>query len=280
MHNSLMNMKLLSLLPVLTSIAVAQTRTTDVIYLKSGGAAFTMDVVQPSKPNKAGVIVMMSGGWVSDHSMIKSPGAQIEQAFTSAGFTVFEVVHRAQPRYKVPEIVDQVRKAANFVHQNAAKYGVDPTRIGVTGISSGGHLSLMIGGSPDAPVQAVAAIAPPTDFMDWGKPDLLFTSIPALEPFLPAVGMDAKTPRTDALAIAHKMSPVDIVTPKFPPTLIVQGDADTLVPLQQAEAMDKALAAQRVIHKLEVVPGGGHDLKTFIPGVMKAVIWFKAQLLR
>lgn len=248
--------------------------------MKSGGTAFTMDVYKPAKPNKAAVIFMVSGGWISDHSMIKTFGADVEKVFADAGFTVIEVVHGAQPRYKVAEIVDQVRTATKFVHTHAAEYGIDPNRVGVTGISSGGHLSLMIGGSADSRVNAVAAIAPPTDLANWGKPGFLFTDEPQLGMFIPALGADLKAPKSDIEALAKKISPIGLVNAKFPPTLIVHGDGDLLVPLQQAQVMDQALAKAGVEHKLEVIPGGAHDDKTFGPGLLKALQWFKDKLLK
>jgi acetyl esterase/lipase len=258
----------------------AQTRTQDVIYMKAGGTAFTMDVLKPAKPNKAAVVFMVSGGWISDHSMIKSFGADIEKAFAAGGFTVFSVVHGAQPRFNVAEIVEQVRTAVRFVHAHAADYGIDTNRVGVTGISSGGHLSLMIAGSPDSPVNAVAAIAPPTDLANWGKPAFLLIDDPQMAMFIPALGFDPKGPRNDMEALARKLSPITYVNPKYPPTLIVHGDSDKVVPLQQAQAMDQALTRAGVEHKLEVVPGGGHDDKTFGPGLMKALQWFKDKLLK
>jgi acetyl esterase/lipase len=271
---------LIVLLSFLASLASAQTRTPDVIYMKAGGTAFTMDVFRPAKPNKAAVIFMISGGWVSDHSMLTSMGRGVEQVFGDAGFTVFEVVHGAQPRYKVPDIVEQVRAAARFVHAHAADYGVDPNRVGVSGISSGAHLSLMIAGSPDSGVSAVAAIAPGTDLVNWGKPSSLFSDDPAIVPFLPALGIEPKAPKDDIKALLQKLSPIMLVNAKYPPTLIVHGDADQLVPLQQSQSMDQALAKAGVEHKLEVIPGGGHDVKTFGPGLMKALQWFKEKLLK
>ena len=270
----------LFLLPLLASLSSAQTRTADVIYLKSGGAAFTMDVFKPEKPNKAAVVFMMSGGWVSDHSMLATMGRAIEQVFGDAGFTVFEVVHGAQPRYKVPEIVEQVRSAVRFVNAHAAEYGIDADRVGVSGISSGAHLSLMIAGSPDSGVNAVAAIAPGTDLANWGKPGFLFTDDPAITPFMPALGIDPKASKDDIKALLQRLSPITLVNPKYPQTLIIHGDADKLVPLQQSQAMDQALAKAGVEHKLEVIPGGGHDDKTFGPGLMKALQWFKDKLLK
>lgn len=267
------------LLSVIASVALAQTRTEDVVYMKSGGAAFTMDVVKPAKPNKAAVVFMVSGGWISDHSMLKTYAADIEKALTDEGFTVFEVVHGAQPLYKVQEIVSQVRTAVRFVHSHASDYGVDTNRVGVTGISSGGHLSLMIAGSADSPVTAVAAIAPPTDLANWGKESVLVTDNPQLAMFAPALGTDNTTHEKSTETVAA-LSPINLVTDKFPPTLIVHGDDDKIVPLQQAQAMDKALDKAGVEHQLVIVPGGGHDEKTFVPGVAKAVEWFKAKLLK
>ena len=248
--------------------------------MKVGGTAFTMDVVKPAKPNKAAVVFMVSGGWMSDHSMFKTFMPDIEKAFVEAGFTVFEVVHGAQPRFKVADIVEEVRTAARFAHAHAAEYGVDANRIGVSGISSGGHLSLMIAGMSDCPMKAVAAIAPPTDLANWGKQGFVLTDNPQMAKFVPALGFDPTAPRSTIETVAKQLSPITDITSKFPPTLIVHGDADVIVPLQQALAMDQALTKAGSDHKLEVIPGGGHDEKTFFPGVMKAIQWFKDKLLK
>jgi acetyl esterase/lipase len=247
--------------------------------MKQGGAAFTMDVLKPSKPNQAAVIFVVSGGWYSDHTMIKTMGAEVEKAFADNGFTVFTVVHGAQPRFKVAEIVEQVRTAVRFVHAHAADYGIDTNRVGISGISSGAHLALMIAGSPDSPVNAVAAIAPPTDLANWGKPGFVLTDDPQMAVFIPALGIDPKGPRSDIEALDKKLSPITYVNSKYPATLIVHGDADKVVPLQQARSMDQALTQAGVDHELAVIPGGGHDDKTFRPGVTKALRWFQDKLL-
>lgn len=267
------------LLSLVGTVTQAQTRTQDVIYLKSGGTAFTMDVLRPAKPNKAAVVFIVSGGWMSDHAMIKGYGGA-EKSFADGGFTVFTVVHGAQPRFKVAEIVEQVRTAVRFVHAHAADYGIDTNRVGVTGISSGGHLALMIAGSTDSPVNAVAAIAPPTDLANWGKPSVILTDEPQFAMFIPALGFDPKGPKSDTEALAKKLSPVNTAAANFPPALIVHGDGDKVVPLQQAKVMDQALTKAGAPHKLEVISGGGHDQTTFGPGVMKALQWFKETLLK
>lgn len=270
----------LALLPFLSCPAPAQTRARDVIYMKSGGVAFTMDVLQPAKPNKAAIVFVVSGGWFSDYSMLERYEPDIEKVFVNAGFTVFEVVHGAQPRFKVAEIVDQVQTAVRFVHAHATDYGIDTNRVGVTGISTGGHLALMIAGSADSPVNAAAAIAPPTDLANWGKPAFMLIDDPQMAMFVPVLGVDTKAPKNETEALVRKLSPITSVGAKYPPTLIVHGDADKIVPLQQSQAMDQALAKAGIEHKLEVVAGAGHDEKTFGPGLAKALQWFKDKLLK
>src|SRR4029079_8509753 len=135
---------------------------------------------------------------------------------TDNGFTVFTVVHGAQPRFQVAEIVDQVRAAVRFVHAHARDYEIHTTRVGVSGMSAGAHLSLMIAGSPDSPVNAVAAIAPPTDLANWGKPGFLLTDDPQMAVFVPALGIDPKGPRSDIEALDKKLSPISLVNPKYP----------------------------------------------------------------
>jgi len=267
------------LLSILTTLASAQTQTRDVIYMKAGGSALTMDVLTPARPNKAAVVFVVSGGWISDHSMLKNFEPDIDKVFVDGGFTVFEVVHGAQPRFRVAEIVEQVRTAVRFVRAHAADFGIDSNRVGVSGISSGGHLALMIAASPESRVNAVAAIAPPTDLANWGKPAFVFTDEPQLAVFVPAVGFDAKTPKSDVEALVKQLSPITYVNAKSPPTLIIHGDSDKVVPLQQARSMDRALAKAGVEHRLEVIPGGGHDDRTFGPGLTKALQWFKTKLL-
>src|SRR6476660_1805345 len=110
----------------------------DVIYTKHDGVALTMDVYKPAKSNGAGVIKIISGGWKSNHNGISDGG------WPKAGYTTFVVVHGSQPRFQVEEIVADLNRAVRFIRSHAAEYGVDPQKLGVTGGSAGGHLSLML----------------------------------------------------------------------------------------------------------------------------------------
>lgn len=274
----------------LVVIANAQERIRDVIYAKSGGAAFTMDVFKPKTPNGAAIIHLVSGGWFSTHEGI-SP--QMAEGLNNLGFTVFEVVHGSQPKYTIPEISKMIIRAVRFVHANAATYGVDPNRLGITGGSAGGHLSLMTAGKGDdgdpnakdpvdrqpSTVAAVVAFMPPTDFMNYNgaTPSQLLGS-PMFIPFKPAFGIPANATPEQLNAIAKDASPIYLVTSKFPPTLLIHGDKDTLVPIQQSETMLEALKKAGVVCELLTVKGGGHDGVTFSGGAARLMSWFKEKL--
>ena len=274
---------------LLAGLSQAQERLSDQIYMKDGGAAFTLDVFRVATPNAPCVIWLCSGGWFSNHRDINPV---IAKMFNDQGIAVVEVVHGSQPRYTLNEIVPQIRRAVRYVHANAARFGIDPNRVGISGASAGGHLSLMIGGTGDtgnvdatdpvekAPssVNAVGAFMPPTDFLNWGKEGFMPIDSPQMAIFMPAFGVNKDTPKEKINQVGKLFSPITYITAKFPPTMIIQGDKDTLVPIQQANLMDAALGKQGIDHTLVIIPGGGHDAKTLSEGFPKLVAWYKSKL--
>ena len=271
-----------------SSTSFAQERISDQIYMKNGGAAFTLDVFKAAKPDAPCVIWICSGGWFSNHNDINPI---IAKMFNDQGIAVVEVVHGSQPRYTLNEIVPQIKRAVRYVHANSARFGIDANRIGISGASAGGHLSLMIGGTGDAgdpnakdpvdkfpsSVNAVGAFMPPTDFLNWGRDNYVPLDNPAMAVFTPAFGVTKDTPKDKLTEVSKLYSPIGYVTAKFLPTMIIQGDKDALVPMQQAQIMDAALGKQGIDHTLVIVPGGGHDAKTLMEGFPKLITWYKSK---
>ncbi len=269
------------------------TRISDVIYAKHGGVALTMDVFKPKKPNGIGVIWMVSGGWVSNHDSIN---ADLAKVFTDRGQTVFQVVHGSQPKFTISEIVPDIHRAVRFIRTHAKDYKVDPNRLGISGGSAGGHLSLMIGaygspGKPDAKdevdrasseVEAVAVFFPPTDFMNYGKEGLQAISNPFLKGYWPAFGVTEQTPKDKLEEIGKSLSPIYGMTEKMPPTLIVHGDADMLVPIQQSQLAMAKLETLKVPHQLIVEPGKGHGWEPALMAkdLVKFADWFEKYLAK
>jgi alpha/beta hydrolase fold len=141
---SLIAIALLAIAPVLAEGGEKKAvRVNDVIYGRKDGMSLTMDVFYPEgKPNGAAVVLLASGGFKSSASEIR-PIFNTE--FLKRGYTCFVVVHGSQPRYTVPEIRDDVNRAVRYIRYNAKKYEIDPNRIGMGGISSGGLLTLLVG---------------------------------------------------------------------------------------------------------------------------------------
>jgi acetyl esterase/lipase len=263
----------------------AGTRESDIIYRRKQGVALTMDVFRPAKPNGAAVLWMVSGGWVSSHEAI-NPG--YAKPFTDAGYTFIQVVHGAAPRYKVDEIVEDMHRAVRFVRFNAKRFNIDPNRIGISGGSAGGHLSIMMGGfgtlgdpkaadpidRENSKVQAVACFYPPTDLMNYGKEGAKAIDIPMLKSYWPAFGVNDSTSAADRDKIAAKISPMMGNLKDVPPTLIVHGTSDILVPIQQSERYVSALKAAGRTAQLEVRPGKGHGWPGMESDLELFITWF------
>lgn len=243
---------------VLPAGAGAQAReiVPDVVYGHKDGMALTFDVFKPASPNGAGVLYMVSGGWFSRYA----PPEQAQTRYADlldAGFTVFAVRHGSSPRYHVAEAVDDVELANRYIHAHAAEWGVDPERLGVTGGSAGGHLSLVLGntgsdGDPNAEdpllrvsdrLAAVVAYYPPVDLRPLRGPSERF---PALE-----------FPEEDA----DRISPILHVSPDDPPTLLIHGTADELVPIRNSEQAHAAFKQAGVPTEYVVMDGAGHGFR-------------------
>src|SRR5690606_27803969 len=115
--------------------------TPGIVYGQRGGQDLTFELARPRHPNGAGVVVMVSGSW---KSRPESFDIWLTAPFLRRGYTVFAVSHRSQPEASVQETVADVNRAVRFIRHHAADYGIDPGRLGVTGGSSGGQLSLML----------------------------------------------------------------------------------------------------------------------------------------
>ena len=276
-------MQILAALALAIQGSSIKERVADHIYFKQGGAAFTYDVFKPQQPNGIAVIWMVSGGWVSDHNSINVPMAELA---CSKGVTLFQVVHGAQPRYKMGEILEQVHRAVKDIRMNATQWGVEPNKFGVSGGSAGGHLSLMIGtqgGVPVGPdallkisseVQSVAVFYPPTDFMNWGKEGVAAFKNPLLvNAYGATFNIDLKAGEEKLSAVGKQFSPMTYLTAKMPPTLLIHGDKDLLVPIQQSRFFQSKLNELGVKNNLIVVPGEGHGWKDMAPQLNQILDW-------
>jgi acetyl esterase/lipase len=279
------------------------TRQEDVIYGRKFGTALTMDVFRPKTgANGAAVVIVVSGGFFSSHEAINVAFARV---LVEKGYTVFAVVHGSQPRYTVPEILEDMHRAIRFIRYKAKDYAIDPERIGICGASAGGNIALMMGtagekGKPDAKdpvdressrVQAVACFFPPTDYLNFGAPGkALIHAIDHGTMFRPAFDYHERDAKSNLLVpitdderlrqITRRISPITHVSPDDPPTILIHGDADTLVPLQQSQVMIEKLKEAGVATKLIVKPGAGHGWLTLLKDFDTFAEWFDRYLTK
>lgn len=255
----------------------------EVIYGHKDGLALTFDVLEPfAEHNGASVVFMVSGGWRS--KWVPPAQEQVLLApYLQAGYRVFAVRHGSSPRYSIAEAVADVRLAIRTIRKDAKKYEIDPERIGVVGMSAGGHLTLMLAttgddGDPDAKelvgrhssrIAAGVALVPPSDITGY------IWSTPGLHPrYRGYPGLDI--PKEDAKAV----SPLYFVTPDDAPCLIVMGGKDELVPAEQGEWIHEKMEEIGVENKLIIYPDADHGLgRDRATAMDESLEWFRKHLL-
>lgn len=231
-------------------------------YGQGGDETLKLDLYTPKGLDHPvpGLIFIHGGGW--------SKGSRDDYhfycvKFAEMGYVVATVSYRLVPEAIFPAPVQDVKCAVRWMRANAEKLHVDPNQIGVLGGSAGGHLSMMVGYSSDVPelegeggnaevssrVQAVVDIYGPTDLtVD------VATGHPTVLAFFGGKKID-EVPHDYELA-----SPLTHLTADDPPTLILHGTIDELVPIEQADRLAANLKALGIPYRYDRLPGWPHTM--------------------
>ncbi|WP_395139138.1 alpha/beta hydrolase fold domain-containing protein [Armatimonas sp.] len=179
------------------------------------------------------------------------------------GYVAVTVSYRLAPKYPFPAAIHDVKAAVRWLRANAAKYHINPERIGVTGGSAGGHLALYLGVTGDvkelegeggnsgqsSKVNCVVNLYGPSDLTrSYGK------SVDAAEVLPLFLGGTVEKERPKHLTA----SPLYWVTPLTPPTLCIHGTKDNYVAYEQSIWMVDRLLAAGVEAELVTMQGAGH----------------------
>lgn len=232
----------------------------DIAYGEAGGEKLLLDVNVPAGEGPFPVAILVhGGGWSGGDKAATEGGAGIAPWFTTltdARYVWFSINYRLAPKHRWPACLDDVLAAIRWVKANAATYRGDPGRIALFGHSAGGHLACLAATVVDdtVRVQAVVGYAPVTNHeQELPVRGGLSTSLQALL-------NRPKEVTPESLGLLRAISPLNHVRPGLPPFLLIHGDADRTVPLQQSLDFQEKLRANGVVCDLHILPGAGHRL--------------------
>lgn len=216
----------------------------DVTYCTVDGVALKLDLYAPPQAVSAApaAVYVHGGGWSSGD---KAGGSVIPFSQLAAqGFWVAAVNYRLAPQSKFPAMIEDVKCAVRFLRANAARLNLDPNRIGAWGGSAGGHLVALLGTTDRSAGFDVGEYADQSSRVQaivdmFGPADLTLMFPRASAGIVQSVfGSSANSQESARLA-----SPITYATPDDPPFLILQGDKDNVVPLEQSQVMYDRLRA-------------------------------------
>ena len=264
------------------------TSEPNVVYGVAEGENLVMDIYRCPTPGPHPALMMIhGGGWAAGDKAGDRDGAV--NLSTKAGIVCFSINYRLAPKFKYPAQVLDCARAVRWVRAHAAEYDVDPARIGAWGGSAGGHLSLMLGvikpdefQTPDDPNKALSAKV--RCVVDLFGPSDLTRPMEEWPPAAPPIAYNFMASKpNEAPEKWAEASPITHVTKDASPTLLIHGEKDELVPLQQSELMKAALDKVGVDNELVVVKNAGHGFKGADDGevmktMMHAVMWLMGHL--
>jgi len=238
----------------------------DIAYARTPQKRLLLNLFLPGEADGPLPVIVWfhGGGWQGGARDDLCPFHQVGR-----GYAVASVMYRFSQEALFPAQIHDCKGAIRWLRAHAAEYGLDAERIGVWGISAGGHLSALLGTSGDvrelegevggnlefsSRVQAVCDCCGPTDLFQLDTPERREAYALALGCYYALVG----GPLAEHRELATLASATAHVRGGEPPFLLVHGEADNLLPLMQSEALYEALRNAGDDAMLHVAPGGGH----------------------
>jgi acetyl esterase/lipase len=256
----------------------------NLVFAHASGRDLTLDLFLPETTASAWPVVIwiFGGGY-------RVPGKDQQVGVASwlalRGFAVAAIDYRMSYEAKFPAQIHDCKAAVRWLRAHAGKYRLDSERIGAWGASSGGHLAAMLGtstyvkelegdlGNPDqsSRVSAVVDFYGPTDFlkMDAAAPPGGAMHDPPDSPESELVGGPIQENREKATLA----NPISYITPQAPPFLILHGELDPLVPVNQSELLFAALKHAGTKVTFLKLAGVGHGGREFDAPTTRALVW-------
>ena len=229
----------------------------NVTYCTQGNSPQIMDVYFPEAGGPWPALVYVHGGaWMHGD---KSEAGMLARLMTAQGYLVVSLNYRLYPAAQFPAMIQDVKCAIRSLRANAAQYNLDPNRIGAVGVSAGGHLVGLLGTTDTS--------------AGWDVGEYLDKSsrVQAVIAMAGVMDLSRKFPNADIEAMKRvgfgeynvvEASPISHVTPDDPPFLLIHGDRDELVPVEQSQLMYDRLVEENVPAQLVIVKNAGHSMSS------------------
>lgn len=211
-----------------------------------------LDIMRPhlteaSSP-RAAIVYLHGGGYVMGEK-----DTSITRFLASRGWITVSINYRLSTIAPFPAALEDASTALQWLRDNGHEYGIDGTRLGVWGISAGGHLAASLVTMRSAPPQAASITA--------GYMDLLAAASPLESELVQRLlGWMLNTAAPVSSEKARTVSPQHhIPTSPLPPIHLLHGTADDVVPYSQSTEFVMALREAGHTAYLDSIPGAGHS---------------------
>ena len=235
----------------------------DVNYCTIDGVALYLDIYYPPNYREGATwpiaIFFHGGGWISGS---KDGPDRLVKVMQDAGFLTATVNYRLAPDYYFPAFIKDAKCAVRYMRANAAKYHADPDKIGVYGISAGGHIAALLGTSGNNhvfeskewshvsdEVQVAVSFYGPTDMTEFCESGETGQNL-VYKTFSPTSCAD------EDIILANPAYYADY---NDAPTMLLHGNSDGVVPYEQSVLLHEALKKVGVPTSLGMLQGAGHS---------------------
>ena len=241
----------------------------DIPFARVGPSELRLDLYLPEN-EPVGLIVWVHGGaWrAGSRASVDVVG------LTARGWAIASVDYRLSPVARFPAQAHDIKAAIRHLRAHAAEHGYPPSRVVIAGSSAGAHLAALVGVSnghaelegkvgadlqQSSDVQAIVSLygaSNLTSILSQSTPHGLDVRVPALELLLGAKPEAAPE-------LARLASPVFHVDAKDPPLLLLHGDQDNQMPINQSHELQGAYEKLGLPVRMVVVHGSGHGGPAF-----------------
>ncbi len=272
----------------------------DIDYVGDGLVGHKLDIYLPenaTEKNKV-IVIIYGSAWFSNNSKVDAYNT-MGKVLNDNGFAVVSINHRSSPEAEYPAQIHDVKAAVRFIRANADKYKLDPSFIGITGYSSGGHLSSLCAAtngvkfakSGEVEINVEGNLGAYTDYssyvdacVDWFGPLDISKMDEKCQGYKDDKSPEATLLRgnpADKADMGRLLDPGYYLDAQDPNYLVIHGDADNVVPYCQSVLFAEKLMELDKLEEFITVPGGGHGPITMNEDTFaKMVNFFKAEANR